>query len=518
MPTPKPAITTRQTAELRHTLRTPINHMIGYTELLLEDAQRPPQSEPYLTTILGCAQQILTLVQRHLQSGELDSAASEVEALRAASRGPLFEAIEATDALSRIETGQRREDVGRIRCAAEELLVFTMGAVPSKVEAPRRLVPETMELPAKVVARFLIVDDSEVSREMLCRMLERRGHTCIAAESATEAVTRLRSEHFDMILLDFMMPDITGIELLNRIKSEPGLQETAIVMLSAFDEVGEIGRCFELGAEEYLLKPFDPVVLSARLQAILERKRLQNLERKRTEQLEIAERDLRRSNEDLQRFASVVSHDLQEPLRMVSNYVQLLQLSLGDDATKEQKDYIRFAVDGAKRMTALIQELLAYSNVTGRQQKLEAVDCGEIVEDIKLQLGASIEETGAVIIHSSLPRVMANRAQMRQLFQNLIGNAIKYRSQSPPVIRIAAERVDAFWQFSVADNGVGIEPEYRDSIFGMFVRLHSRSVEGAGIGLAICQRVVERLGGKIWLESEKGKGSTFFFTIPALQE
>ncbi|HXR75298.1 MAG TPA: response regulator [Bryobacteraceae bacterium] len=515
MSTPEPAPSGGRPAELRHILRTPINHMIGYAELLLEDEQRPRQSEPYLATILACAQQILTLVQRHLQSSDPSSAASEVEILRAQSRGALREAVEATEALSRIETGQRLEDVERIRFAAEELLAFAVGSLPPNVQTPRRAVPVVPQSPAKIVARFLIVDDSELGREMLCRMLERQGHTCVAVESAAEAVACLRSERFDMVLLDFMMPGTTGMELLNQIKSEPGFQETAIVMLSAFDEVAEIGRCLELGAEDYLLKPFDRAVLTARLHAILERKRLQNLERKRTEQLEAAECDLRRSNEDLQRFASVVSHDLQEPLRMISNYVQLLQLSLGESASKEQRDYIHFAIDGAKRMTVLIQELLAYSNVTGRDHTLEAVDCNEVLDEIKLELGASIAETGAVIVHPPLPQVTANRPQMRQLFQNLISNAIKYRSQAPPVIRIAAQRVDRFWQFSVSDNGIGIEPEYQDTIFGMFVRLHSRSVGGAGIGLAICQRVIERLGGRIWLESAKGKGSTFFFTIPA---
>jgi light-regulated signal transduction histidine kinase (bacteriophytochrome) len=515
MSTPEPATFSRETAELRHTLRTPINHMIGYAELLLEDEQRPVQCEPYFTTILGCAQQILTLVQRHLQGGDSDSASSEIEALRVQSISALHEALEAAEALSRIETGKRLEDVEKIRSAAEELLAFATGSLPAKADAPRRVVLEVRELPAKIVAHFLIVDDSEVSREMLCRILERRGHTCVAVESAAEAMERLRSAHFDMVLLDFMMPGVTGMEMLTQIKSEPGLEETAIVMLSAFDEVAEIGRCLQLGAEDYLLKPFDPIVLAARLQAILERKRFQNLERKRTQQLEAAERDLRRSNEDLQRFASVVSHDLQEPLRMVSNYIQLLQLSLGDNASKEQKDYIHFAVDGAKRMTSLIQELLAYSNVTGPEHPLEAVDCNEVLEEVKLQLGARIEESGAVVVHSPLPQVMANRPQIRQLFQNLIGNAIKYRSQSPPVIQITAERSDDFWTFSVSDNGIGIEPEYQDKVFGMFVRLHSRSIAGAGIGLAICQRVVERLGGRIWLQSEKGKGTTFFFTIPA---
>jgi light-regulated signal transduction histidine kinase (bacteriophytochrome) len=336
----------------------------------------------------------------------------------------------------------------------------------------------------------------------------------VAVGDGTEALARLREQSFDMVLLDLMMPGMNGIDVLRTIKADSELQETAVVMLSAFDEVADIGRCFEMGAEDYLLKPFDRIVLNVRLHAILERKRLQNSERKRTLQLEQAERDLLRSNEELRRFASVVSHDLQEPLRMVTSYIQLLQRSMGTNITIDQKEYIQFAVDGARRMSNLIQDLLSYSHVSAGTPRREKVDCNKIIDEVAIHLRTAIEESGAKISPYSLPVITADKAQMRQLFQNLISNAIKYRSQRSLTIRIGASEENGEWLFSVADNGLGIAEEDQQKIFQMFLRLHDGNIPGTGIGLAICQRVVEGLGGKIWVESELGKGSTFFFTIP----
>lgn len=507
-------LSTREIAELRHTLRTPVNHLIGYAELLLEDAQGPDESNAYLNTVLTCSQQVLALIQQFLHTNDTPDA--DIVGLRHELRTPLTQIREAIDNLEQLEHDARLCDVQRIRYAAEELVAFSNG-VRLEAAPPLHSSNQTHYVgkEAKILARFLIVDDSEMSREMLCRMLERQGHTCTTVEDGAQALEHVETERFDMVLLDLMMPGLNGMDVLKAIKSNPELKNTAVVMLSAFDEVAEIGKCIELGAEDYLLKPFDRILLNARLFAILERQRLLNLERRRTEQLEIADRELRRSNEELRRFASVVSHDLQEPLRMVMSYMQLLEKSLGDSVSQDQAEYIQFAVDGARRMSSLIQDLLAYSRASVGEPRTEPVDCNEVLEETKVHLRAAIEEADAQIISSHLPIVMADASQMRQLFQNLLSNAIKYRGDRPPVIRVTAEREGKMWRVAFADNGIGISKDHLEVVFEMFSRLHDRSIPGTGIGLAICHRVVERFGGRIWAESCVGKGTTFYFTVPA---
>jgi signal transduction histidine kinase len=515
---PERLTTSRETAELRHTLRTPINHMIGYAELLLEDLDADTKSaaEQQLNRILVAAQQILALVQKHLQVAEPEIVAADLDALRQELEEPVGAVIRCTDDLFQMETGSRLIDVQRIRLGAEELLSFMRGDVPKPPASSRPVVPSSLrDIGARVLAKFLIVDDSEMSREMLCRLLERQGHTCVALGSGAEALDRLRSDTFEMVLLDMMMPGLSGLNVLEAIKSDEALKDVAVVMLSAFDEVADIGLCLEMGADDYLLKPFERVVLNARLNAILERRRLLILERQRTIQLELADAELRRSNEELRRFASVVSHDLQEPLRMVTSYMQLLKRDLGENVSPTQREFLDFAIDGGRRMSMLIQDLLTYSRVSSAEEELEVVDLDEILKEVKSNLRASIEESGASVSSSNLPKLTADPSRIRQLFQNLLSNAIKYRSDHPPVIDVTAYRQNNGWLFRVADNGVGIDTEHCQRIFEMFSRLHDRSIPGTGIGLAICQRVVERLGGRIWVESEAGHGSKFYFTIPA---
>jgi signal transduction histidine kinase len=420
-----------------------------------------------------------------------------------------------TAELESVERGERLHDIRRVRSAAQELLALAGGVLPAdSVSLPGSGPIGHRDVTARIIARFLIVDDSEQSREILCRLLERQGHTCVTVSSGEHALEVLPEQHFDLVLLDLMMPNMNGLETLRAIKSDPKFEDLAVVMLSAFDEVDEIGRSLEAGAEDYLLKPFDRIVLNARLHAILERKRLRNLERRRTLELELADAELRRSNEELRRFASVVSHDLQEPLRMVTSYMQLLKRDLGDTLTADQAEFLNFAIDGGRRMSELIQDLLSYSRVSAVEPQRELVDFNEVLKDVQVHLRASIEESGATLVVSELPRMLADASQVRQLFQNLVSNAIKYRGDKPPVIRISARQEDGKWLFSVADNGLGIDAENQQRIFEMFSRIHDRSVPGTGIGLAICQRVVERMGGRIWVESTPCQGSTFYFTIP----
>ena len=240
-------------------------------------------------------------------------------------------------------------------------------------------------------------------------------------------------------------------------------------------------------------------------------------ERKRAEEeVRRYAEDLRRSNQELEHFAYVASHDLQEPLRTVSSFSQLLAKRYHGKLDTDADEFITFVVEGATRMQTLINDLLAYSRVGTRGKPFAPVDCQAILQDAKENLKAAIAESGAVITHDALPTVTGDRTQLTQLFQNLFSNAIKFRrAGESPRIHVSAELQDDLWQLSVRDNGSGIDPQFFDRIFIIFQRLHGRDeYPGTGIGLAICKKIVERHGGRMWVESEQGRGSTFHFTIP----
>lgn len=235
------------------------------------------------------------------------------------------------------------------------------------------------------------------------------------------------------------------------------------------------------------------------------------------EQLSRQAAELSRSNVELQQFAYVASHDLQEPLRMVASYLELLARRYRGKLDAEADEFINYAVDGATRMKALIGDLLMYSRVGREELHPEPVNMEEVLARTLVNLKMIIEETGAEITHSALPILGGDRSQLVQLFQNLIANALKFRSDATPQIHINAIETDAAdWLFSVRDNGIGMEMQYADRIFIIFQRLHSRAeFPGTGIGLAVCKKIVERHGGRIWVESEPGVGTTFFFTLAA---
>ncbi|MDS0474420.1 PAS domain S-box protein [Natrinema sp. 1APR25-10V2] len=227
------------------------------------------------------------------------------------------------------------------------------------------------------------------------------------------------------------------------------------------------------------------------------------------------QRELEESNERLERFAYVASHDLQEPLRMVSSYLQLLEGRYADELDQDAEEFIEYAVDGAERMREMIEDLLAYSRIDTEAEPLEPTDCGAVIENALRNLERQIEESDATIDVGSLPTVEADRNQLEQVFQNLVSNAIKYRGDDPPEIEISAERDGGEWVFQVADNGIGMDSEQTDRIFDVFERLHTdEEYSGTGIGLAQCEKIIDRHGGDIWVESEPGDGSTFYFTIP----
>jgi PAS domain S-box-containing protein len=239
-------------------------------------------------------------------------------------------------------------------------------------------------------------------------------------------------------------------------------------------------------------------------------------ERKRAEQdLAHQASELARSNTELEQFAYVASHDLQEPLRAVAGCVQLLKQRYAEKIDAQGDELIRHAVEGASRMQTLLNDLLTFSRVETRGKEPETTDCNVVLQRALANLATAIGESEANVVNEGLPTAAVDATQMTQVFQNLVGNAVKFKGAETPVVHVGAARDDGAWRFHVRDNGIGIEPQYFERIFAVFQRLHTRrEYPGTGIGLAICKKTVERHGGRIWVESEPGKGSTFYFTIP----
>ena len=226
--------------------------------------------------------------------------------------------------------------------------------------------------------------------------------------------------------------------------------------------------------------------------------------------------DLANSNSELERFAYVASHDLQEPLRMINGFMQLLQKKYEPQLDENGKKYIHFAIEGANRMKTLIQDLLQYSRAGAQPQQLEAVDMNIVMEDIKMVLKSKIKETKATILVEKLPIINAGTVSINQLMQNLIGNALKYQEAGNlPIVSVSCKEGNGEWVFTVADNGIGIAAGFEEKIFEVFSRLHTKQeYSGTGIGLSICKKIIEKLGGKIWVERQPIKGTAFKFNIP----
>ncbi|MBN3949493.1 MAG: GAF domain-containing protein [Nostoc sp. NMS7] len=273
-------------------------------------------------------------------------------------------------------------------------------------------------------------------------------------------------------------------------------------------------KSFELWKETVHLTslPWKDVEVKAALEL---RKAIVNIVLRQADELAQLAQDLERSNADLKKFAYVASHDLQEPLNQVVNYVQLLEMRYGEQLDEEAREFISYAVDGVTLMQTLIDDVLAYSKVDMQAIAFQMTEVKTVLDRALGNLRQRIKETGTTITHDALPTVMADSTQLMQLFQNLIGNALKFHSDQPPQIHLGAKRIEDAWLFSVRDNGIGIDPQFSDRIFVIFQRLHTRDEYiGTGMGLAICKKIVECHRGRIWIESKLGEGATFYFTIP----
>lgn len=355
--------------------------------------------------------------------------------------------------------------------------------------------------------RALIVEDDPSDVELVLHSLRTGGFDpdCDVVQSAAEFAASIRKENYELVLADYRLPAWSGMETVEILRQE-GLDIPVIMVSGSIGELKAV-ECIKQGASDYVLKD-DLERLPGSVGRALREKRLRDAHRRTQE-------ELARSNRDLEQFAYVASHDLQEPLRMVAAYTQLLAERYKGKLDANADKYIHYAVDGALRMQTLVQDLLAFSRVGRNQKDRRPVDMNGVAQLVMTNLQAAIRETNAQVDYHQLPEVVADATQMLQLFQNLIGNALKFRGCEAPRISIAAERNEREWVISVTDNGIGIAPEHGETIFVIFKRLHTHAeYPGSGIGLAICKKIVEQHGGRIWVESQPGQGSTFKFTLP----
>lgn len=368
---------------------------------------------------------------------------------------------------------------------------------------------------AKPHLHVLLVEDDAADRDLIVHELSKGEFeiTSEAVQTPEEFRQRIKARRPDVVLSDYNLGQWRGTEALEILREE-GLDIPLILVSGVLGDVTAV-ECIKQGVTDYVLK--DSLArLSVALRGALKDRKSREERQRAQESLAQKVEELARSNRDLEQFAYVASHDLQEPLRMVAAYTQLLAERYRGKLDDRADKYINYAVDGAERMQSLIHDLLSLSRVGRQETELKLTNCDEVIQQAIKDLQAAILESGSVINREPLPTLMANRSQLKQVFQNLIGNAIKFRGAENPVIHISAEKQGADWIFSVADNGIGISPEHAENIFIIFNRLHTRTeYPGNGIGLSICKKIIERHGGRITALPREGGGTIFRFTLPA---
>jgi PAS domain S-box-containing protein len=411
----------------------------------------------------------------------------------------------AEEASRRLESEQRARQLEALRAQVSEVL--------SREDPPSRMMQGCAEVMVRNLPMLPLVQLWTWSREARVLLLE--GNAGLAAPSSAHP-SRVELGQFLIGAVGQSRQPLLVNDLLSdpRLRSRPWAEICGLVsflgapLLVRGQLVGVLAVYGQTSLEEETLATLATVADAV----------AQGLERRRAEvSLQEHAKELARSNEELQQFAYVASHDLQEPLRMVASYTQLLARRYKGRLDSDADEFIAYAVDGVTRMQRLIQDLLAWSRVGSRGHEFKPIDSGHALRKALANLQVLVDETGATLVQGRLPQVMAEETQLTQLFQNLVGNALKFRGKTPPRVLVEAERQGNEWRFTVEDNGIGIEPQYHERIFVVFQRLHGKEeYPGTGIGLAICKKIVERHGGRIGLDSQPGQGTTFWFTLPAV--
>ena len=534
-------------ARMRHDLSTPINHIIGYSEMLQEEAEDKGQSSfiPDLQRIHAAGQQLLALLNEFLFATRMETSKLTISRsrLRHDLLSPLNAIIGYSEMLQEEAQEQSQEcfipDLQKMCSAAYELLALMNDSLTSLEPETGRKAPEletsaphaksrttgttirrTNEANADILGTghgtLLVVDDNEVNLDMLSRRLVRQGHTVVLARNGLQALEILKEDDFDLMLLDVMMPEMDGLQVLERIKADDNLRHIPVIMLSALDETDSVVRCIEMGAEDYLPKPFNPVLLSARIGACLEKKRLHDQEVSHLQQLE-------QESRAKSLILSTVSHELKTPLTSIVSqvYILLRQQDKVGPLNERQQRHVETVQRNASRLKILIDDLLDISGIESGTLRLALMDLDVRweIEDIIRSLEDEIHEKQIRVVLNTppdLPMAKADRLRFSRVVSNLLSNSCKYSSLGATTT-ITAQEHEGDIQIDVSDTGIGMSKDDQSRLFAKFFRVDNsstRQVSGTGIGLFITRHLIQAHGGKIWVESQEGKGSTFSFTLP----
>ncbi len=356
---------------------------------------------------------------------------------------------------------------------------------------------------------ILIVDDRKENLLATERILKHLDAGIFKAASGNEALSLMLRYKFALVLLDVQMPEMDGFETAKLMQEHEGMLNTPIIFVTAISKEEKYAtQAAEIGAVDYIFKPINPEILKSKVKVYLDI----YVQREQILKLNAV---LRQSNEELERFAYICSHDMQEPVRMMNSYAELLAHKYAAVLDEKGTKYLNFITSNARHMQKMISDILAFSRIGREAPQLENVDCNKLIKEVLGEFETLIAQKNAQIICGNLPVLKASDTLMRALFQNILGNALKFQDGSKvPEIKIQAEEKRNEWLFSIADNGIGIDMKFYDKVFAIFQRIQRKEdYPGTGIGLSTCKKLIEFYDGKIWFDSAPGEGTTFFFTI-----
>ena len=367
----------------------------------------------------------------------------------------------------------------------------------------------TFQDPTIIRGDILTVDDKPDNLRVLSKALAEQGHEVRAVLDGEMALSVVQTDPPDLILLDIRMPGMVGFEVCEKLKADQKTCHIPVIFLSALNDPTEKVKAFKAGGVDYITKPFQPEEVLARVNSQLT---IDHLRR----ELVAQNQNLKRSNQELEEFSYSVSHDLKQPLHSILGLTKVLNIQYQKELDEKGLTLLAHLENAARFMNELIDKLLDYSQLSNRQAVFKPIDCNSVLAQVLINLQAAINRSNATITVGSLPTVMGDTVQLCELFQNLLSNAIKFRHPNvAPQITVLAKQEQDHWHFFIRDNGIGIDRDQFEHIFKVFQRGDTQqNYPGTGIGLATCQKVVDQLGGQIWVESTLGVGTTFHFTLP----